>query len=137
MSPTFNPDKYQELLCKYQPKLIKTEAENERALAIVEELMHRPNLSLEEDELYSLLVTLIEKFEREYYSPGRSSTPASILLFLMEQRDLEATDLIDLLGSETTIAEILEGKREFNSQQSQALGAFFQVDPALFYPTNA
>ena len=47
--------------------MIKTEEENEKALAIVEELMHRPNRTLEENELYELLVTLIEKFEQEYY----------------------------------------------------------------------
>ena len=37
---TFSTEKYSELLVKYQPKLIKTEEENEKALAVVEELMH-------------------------------------------------------------------------------------------------
>jgi HTH-type transcriptional regulator/antitoxin HigA len=32
-------------------------------LAIAEELMHRPDRSPEEDELYDLLIVLIEKFE--------------------------------------------------------------------------
>lgn len=50
--------------------LIRNEEENEKALAIVEELMHRQNRSLEENELYDLLITLIEKFEQEYYSPS-------------------------------------------------------------------
>ena len=63
MTLTLNPDKYIQLLVQYQPKLIKTEAENERALAIVEDLMHRQNRSLEENELYELLIALIEKFE--------------------------------------------------------------------------
>jgi hypothetical protein len=36
MPLTFNPDKYRELLIKYQPKLIRTEEENERDLAIIE-----------------------------------------------------------------------------------------------------
>ncbi len=40
-------------------KIIKTEEENEKALAIVEELMHRSNRTPEEDELYELLITLI------------------------------------------------------------------------------
>ncbi|MFK0734068.1 MAG: hypothetical protein ACFKPT_18945 [Gloeotrichia echinulata GP01] len=70
---TFNSDKYKELLCQYPPKLIRNEAENEQALAIVEELMHRSNRSPEEDELYELLIILIEKFEEEYYSPGNWS----------------------------------------------------------------
>ena len=73
MTLTFNPDKYSQLLVRYQPKLIRTEEENERALAIVEELMHRPNRSPEENELYELLITLIEKFQREFYSSGKAS----------------------------------------------------------------
>jgi len=46
-----NSDKYKELLAHYQPKLIRNEEENEKALAIVEELMHRANRSPEEDEI--------------------------------------------------------------------------------------
>ena len=38
MTFTFNLSKYSELLSQYQPKLIRTEADNERALAIAEEI---------------------------------------------------------------------------------------------------
>ena len=41
MTLTFNPEKYKELLTAYLPKLIKTEAENEQALALVEDSMRR------------------------------------------------------------------------------------------------
>ncbi|WP_199336196.1 hypothetical protein [Nostoc sp. FACHB-110] len=64
MTIVFNQDKYKELLVKYQPKLIKTEEENERALAIIEELTHRSNLTPEETEIYELFITLIEKCEQ-------------------------------------------------------------------------
>jgi len=67
MTLTFNPEKYKEILFNYQPKIIRTEVENEKALAIVEELMHRKDRTPEEEELYELLITLIEKFEQEYY----------------------------------------------------------------------
>ena len=67
MTIAFNPEKYKELLFNYQPKIIRTEAENEKALAMVEELMHRKDRTPEEEELYELLITLIEKFEQEYY----------------------------------------------------------------------
>ncbi|BAZ49501.1 hypothetical protein NIES4103_21130 [Nostoc sp. NIES-4103] len=103
MTLIFNQDKYKELLFKYQPKLIKNEEDNEKALAIVEELMHLPNRSPEENELYELLITLIEKFEQEYYLPGRESTPHSMLLFLMEQKNIQQSDLVDILGSENIV----------------------------------
>jgi hypothetical protein len=59
MPLTFNPEKYKELLFNYQPKIIRTEVENEKALAIVEEPMHRKDRTLEEEELYELLIILI------------------------------------------------------------------------------
>ncbi|MEY2977840.1 MAG: hypothetical protein RLZZ435_1979, partial [Cyanobacteriota bacterium] len=69
MTVTFNSSKYTKLLAQYQPKLIRTEADNDRALEIIEELMNRPDRSPEEDELYELLIVLIEKFEQEFYQP--------------------------------------------------------------------
>ncbi|MEH2178410.1 hypothetical protein [Nostoc sp.] len=81
MTLTFNPDKYKELLTAYLPKLIRSEAENEQALEIVEDLMHRKRTP-EEDELYQLLITLIEKFEQEYYQPNQQNSSLSMLLFI-------------------------------------------------------
>ncbi|XGV94910.1 MAG: type II toxin-antitoxin system HigA family antitoxin [Leptolyngbya sp. BL-A-14] len=132
MTLTFNSQKYGELLSQYQPKLIRTEAENEEALAIVEALMRRPERSPEEHELFALLITLIEKFEQEHYLPGTDSTPRSRLRFLMEQRQLQPADLVELLGSEDAIAAILCGDREISTFQAKALGAFFHVEPGLF-----
>jgi HTH-type transcriptional regulator / antitoxin HigA len=132
MTLTFNPDRYQDLLSQYQPKLIKTEGENERALAVVESLMHRHDRSPEEEELYQLLIVLIEKFEQEQYSPGVNSSPHSLLLFLMEQRHLTSADLVGLLGASEESAEVISGDRLITLVQAQRLGAFFQVDPELF-----
>ena len=132
MTLTFNPDKYSQLLVRYQPRLIRTEEENERALAIVEELMHRPNRSLEENELYELLITLIEKFEREFYSPGEASTPHSMLVFLMEQQNVKPEDLLGVIGAEEVVAEVIKGKREMTQEQAKAIGKFFKVEPSLF-----
>ncbi|MBW4471161.1 MAG: transcriptional regulator [Stenomitos rutilans HA7619-LM2] len=132
MTLTFNSNRYGELLSQYQPKLIRTEAENEEALAIVETLMQRPQRSPEENELFALLITLIEKFEQEHYLPGAVSTPRSRLLFLMEQRQLQQADLMELLGSEDAIAAIFNGDREISTFQAKALGAFFHVEPGLF-----
>ena len=132
MTLTFNADKYKQLLCSYQPKIIRTEAENEKALAVVEKLMHRTNLTPEEKELFDLLVALIEKFEREYYSPGSGCTPNSMLLFLMEQREIKPTDLAKILGSQQAVEHIINGKGVITKAQAKTLSEFFQVEPSLF-----
>lgn len=91
-------------------------------MAIVEALMHRQNLTPEEDELFDLLVTLIEKFEEEYYPLGQSSTPHSILLFLMEQQDIRQSDLVEVIGSGEIVSEAIIDKREISKSEAKALG---------------
>lgn len=132
MTLIFNQDKYTELLSQYQPKIIRTEAENEKALAIVEKLMHRRDGTPEEDELYELLIALIEKFEQEYYAPGVTATPNSLLLFLMEQRSLKPADLVGIVGSEEGVYGLVNGDRDLSKEQAVILGSFFYVEPSLF-----
>ncbi len=133
MTLTFNSEKYKELLCQYQPKVIKTEVENEAALKVVEQLMHSDTRTPEEDELYALLIILIEKFEREYYQPGEKSNPHSILNFLIEQKGIEKKDLVEIIGSEELLAEIIDKQKEINKAQAKALGKYFHVDASLFF----
>jgi HTH-type transcriptional regulator/antitoxin HigA len=131
MTFTFNSQKYQQLLVNYQPKLIRTEDENQKALAIVEELMYCQNRTIEENELYELLILLIEKFEQEFYQPP-TATPHSMIAFLLEQQNLDRQALIEVLGDSQTVAQLLDQKQMITSQQAKALGDFFQVDPHLF-----
>ncbi|XWK89203.1 MAG: transcriptional regulator [Phormidium sp.] len=131
MTLTFNPENYKQLLITYLPRVIKTEAENEKALAIVEDLMHRKRTP-EEDELYQLLVTLIEKFEQEYYQPNQQNNSQSMLLFLLEDSGKSITDLQAVLGSTTAVDEMVQGQAKMTPEQARKIADFFHVDPSLF-----
>jgi HTH-type transcriptional regulator / antitoxin HigA len=116
----------------HQPKLIKTEAENDRALAVVEDLMHRSDLTPEEDELLNLLILLIERFETEFYQCGAASTPHSMLEFLMEQQDITQADLLPIFTSESEVQAVLKGDRDLTISQVKALADRFKVKPNAF-----
>jgi len=132
MTVTFNSSKYTELLAQYQPKLIRSEADNDRALEIIEELMNRPDRSPEEDELYELLIVLIEKFEQEFYQPIFYSNAVSMLQFLMEHQGFILTDLASTLASEQIVADILAGDRELSIAQVKKLSNLFKIDSGVF-----
>lgn len=131
MTVTFDTDTYSNLLSKYQPRIIKTEEENEIFLEIVEELISRANLNPEEDALLELLVKLIEDFEDKHYQIN-ASTPQSRLLHLMDARSLEPADLVEILGSSEAVFDVICDRLEITKQQAEALGKFFHVDPGLF-----
>lgn len=130
MTRTFDVQSYTELLVRYQPKPIATEAENDKAIALAQELEHRPTRSLEEDTFLELLITLIEKFEAEHY-PIPTGTTGSILRHLMDARDLEAPDLIPVLGTQEKITDLLTDKRAIELDEARKLAKFFRVDLEL------
>lgn len=127
----FNSDIYSQLLSQHQPRIIKTEEENEKFLETVEELLSRSHLTPEEDALLELLVKLIEDFEDKHYQLN-VSTPRSRLLHLMEARDLEQADLVEILGSSEIVTKIMNSELEITKKQAEALGKFFHVEPSLF-----
>jgi HTH-type transcriptional regulator / antitoxin HigA len=131
MTLTIDRERYAELLSLYQPRIIKTEAENEAFLAIVEELMARSSLTVEEDAVLELLVRLIEEFEEKHYAIA-ASTPHSRLLHLMEARDLEYGDLAEVLGSTEVAEAIVAGRSVINREQALALSQLLGVDLKLF-----
>lgn len=131
MTITFDLNIYSSLLSKYQPRIIKTEEENEIFLEVVEELLSRTNLTPEEDALLELLVKLIEDFEDKHYQLN-TSTPQSRLLHLMDARSIEAADLVEIIGSSEAVVEVINGQLEISKKQAEALGKFFHVDPGLF-----
>ena len=131
MTLTINPEFYAQLLAKYQPKVIETEEENDRAINDAQELEHKVNRTPEEDALLELLVTLIEKFEDEHY-PIPRGFPHSMLLHLMEANEIEQENLVGIIGSKDVVSEVVNGKRSINEAQAKALAAFFSVDLRLF-----
>lgn len=125
--------RYGRLLAKAVPKVIKTEEENERALAIVESLMEKGEgkLTPEEDALLELLADLIQDFEEKAY-PIPKSDPHKMIAYLLEQRGLAPKDLWPVIGSKSRVSEILAGKRSITKEQAKRLAEFFHVGVDLF-----
>jgi HTH-type transcriptional regulator/antitoxin HigA len=125
--------RYAELLTTALPKPIETEAENERALEIVNRLMSKgeKKLTAEERWLLRMLVRLIEDFEEKAY-PIDEASPRAVLKTLMEDRGLKQIDLAPLFGGRSRVSDALAGKREISKAQAKALATFFKVPADLF-----
>jgi HTH-type transcriptional regulator / antitoxin HigA len=135
---TLDEGKYLDLLkeLKIVPKVIDTEAENERYLAIVESLMYKgKNRTIEETTLLRLLVALIKEFEDKYYSfkEWQQTTPHEFLQHLMDSKGIQQVDLVGVLSpSSGLISSIVNGKRQISKEQAKKLGEYFKVSPSLF-----
>ncbi|MGI8882928.1 MAG: helix-turn-helix domain-containing protein [Pyrinomonadaceae bacterium] len=127
-----NPQKYGKLLSDTLPTIIKTEAENDRAILLVEKLLAKSDkISPEETALLELLGKLIADFEEKFYQP-REASPQEVLIELMITRGLKQKDLTEVFGSKSRVSEAINGKREISKIQAKALADFFKVSAELF-----
>lgn len=134
LTATIDLKRYGRLLAKAVPRVIGTEEEHGRALAIVESLMEKGerNMTPEEDALLDLLTNLIRDYEATAYPPRRKSKPHEIAAFLLEQRGLKPSDLWPVIGSKGRVSEFLAGKRATSKGQAKRLAEFFHVRADLF-----
>ena len=127
-----DPKRYGRLLARKLPAIIRTEAENERLIAELEELGRRHDeLSPEEREYSELLTVLIETFEDAHYAL-EGSTPDSRLRSLKEEHDLRQRDVLAVFGSRGIASEVVSGKRASSKAQAKKLAEIFQVPADLF-----
>ncbi|RKU16218.1 transcriptional regulator [Candidatus Poribacteria bacterium] len=111
---------------------IRNEKEYDKAVATLNELIDEVGTN-EKHPLYELLDTLgtvVHAYEEKHH-PIPDCSGIEALKFLMEEHQLEPSDLPEL-GTSDTVLEILEGERDLTVKHIHALAARFQVAPAVF-----
>lgn len=127
-----NKREYARLLVAMLPHVIHTEEENDRCTAALERLLSKRDRTADESRMIELLTLLIEDFEeRNYALPA--AAPLDVLRHLMESNRLRQVDLLDVFGAESTISEVLKGKRDLAKSHIEKLSLRFNVSPELFF----
>jgi HTH-type transcriptional regulator / antitoxin HigA len=133
MSATAILSEYASLLTTTLPSVIRTEAENERYIARLEELDGKGSrLSAAERRMAQLLTLLIEDFEEKHYAL-RASSPVDVLRELILANNLKQKDLLDVFGTPSIISEVLHGKRQLTTEHIRRLSRRFHVSPEVFF----
>ena len=124
--PALNECEHNDL---YPLKIIKNKQDYKLALKSLEAVFDETNGNLA--EYAETLTVLIEHYESENF-PIKNSSGIEMLKFLMTQNDLKQKDLIGIVGSKSSVSELLNGKRPLNLQHLRALAIKFNVKPATF-----
>ena len=90
-------------------KPIRTKRDYEAALKEIDRLWGEKAGTPEGDRL-DVLATLVDAYEAEHY-PMDPPDPIEAIKFRMEQQGLTRTDLEEIIGTRTRIAEVLNRKR--------------------------
>jgi HTH-type transcriptional regulator / antitoxin HigA len=127
--------KYLALVRKFPLRPIRSEEENEAALAMLGSLGERQRqgaLTPEEHDYIAVLGKLIEEYENVKYPRGRV-TGSAMLAHLIEARDISLARLAaDTNMAESTVSRLVHGSRPLSPKQIRVFARYFGVDPALF-----
>lgn len=89
---------------------IKTEQDYNTSIRRIEILWGAKKDTPQGDEL-DLLVTLVESYEMKHY-PIAPPDPVDAIKFRMEQMNMTKADLVQYIGSQSRVSEILNGRRK-------------------------
>ncbi len=98
---------------------IKTEQDYNFAISRIEELWGANKDTPEGDE-FDLLVTLVESYEMNHY-PIAPPDPVDAIKFRMEQMGMTKADMVQYLGSQSRVSEILNRKRSLTLNMIKSL----------------
>ncbi|MEG3436932.1 transcriptional regulator [Pannus brasiliensis CCIBt3594] len=128
-------DDYLALLHKFPPRPIRNDEELEATQEVVNSLLDKPSLTVEERDYLNVLGTLIYDYEQTL-DPIIDVHGVELLKFLIEADNLRQKDLVPIFKTESIVSEVLNGKRDLTARHIQELAEFFQISPALFFPLD-
>jgi HTH-type transcriptional regulator/antitoxin HigA len=130
----FATDKYLELLKQYPPRPIDNEEDLEMMQQVINRLLDKPQLTVEEREYLNVLGALIYEYE-ENQEPIPDIYGLELLKFILEERNLQKQDLLSIFESKSTLDDILDGQQDLTPIYIQKLANFLNISPDLFLPS--
>ena len=130
----FATDKYLELLKQYPPRPIDNEEDLEMMQQVINRLLDKPQLTVEEREYLNVLGSLIYEYE-ENQEPIPDIYGLELLKFILEERNLQKQDLLSIFESKSTLDDIFDGQQELTPIYIQKLANFLNISPDLFFPS--
>jgi HTH-type transcriptional regulator / antitoxin HigA len=125
-------DRYLELVRQFPLRPLRSDADLDAAVAVVDSLIDQEALSVAEQDYLDVLSDLVEAYEAEVV-PIKPVGDADMLRFLIEQKGVTQSEVAKKAGiAESTISEVLAGKRKLNRTQIGKLARYFHVGPGAF-----
>lgn len=116
-------------------KVIKSKTQYKGYSKMLEELVTADFKSREMKDEIELLRLLIEKWDEENNSFD-DVDPITLLRSLMEERNLKAKDLVEILGvSKGLVSDILNYKKGLSKEIIRSLSDYFKVSQEAFNRT--
>jgi HTH-type transcriptional regulator/antitoxin HigA len=125
-------DRYLDLVRQFPLRPLRSAADLDAAATVIDRLIDQPRLSAPERDYLDVLSDLVEAYETEAV-PLRPVGDADLLRFLIAHKGVTQAGAAAGAGiAESTISEVLAGKRKLNRAQIAKLARYFHVEPGAF-----
>ena len=126
------PKDYEALVRMFPLRPLHDKADLDNATEITD-AMAGNDLNHDQGDYFAVLATLIDEYERAHVpQPRRNHDPVGNLTFLMEQHQMNASDLGRLLGQRELGSKLLREERQLSKTMIAKLADHFHVSPAYF-----
>jgi HTH-type transcriptional regulator/antitoxin HigA len=128
------PASYLALIHRFPLRPITSEAELDQATAVMNALLDRNDLDPAEEDYLDVLSDQVERYEEKHHPIAIDDlTDAEMLEQLIEAKGVTQAEAARGAGiAQSTISEVLAGKRRLTRAQLEKLAAYFHVTPAVF-----
>lgn len=128
-------DHYFELVKQFPLRPIRTGAELDRAIAVIDSLLDQEltrALTKDEDDYLDVLSDLVEKYETETI-PEPSMSDGDVLAAHLEARGMSQVELArGARMAESTVSAVIHGTRKLTREQIGRIAAFLKIEPGRF-----
>lgn len=125
-------DRYLGLVRQFPLRPLRSDADLDAAIDVIDALLDQPRLTPPESDYLDVLSDLVEAYEEEAI-PMRPVNDADLLRILIQEKGVTQAAVAAGAGiAESTISEVLAGKRKLNRSQIDKLARFFHVEPGVF-----
>ena len=126
------PVNYQELVRMFPLRPLHDKVDLDNATEIAD-AMAGHDLNPDQEDYFAVLATLINEYEQTHIAqPRRRHDPVGNLTFLMEQHQMNASDLGRLLGQRELGSKLLRKERQLSKAMISKLADHFHVNAACF-----
>ncbi|MFB2934510.1 type II toxin-antitoxin system HigA family antitoxin [Aerosakkonemataceae cyanobacterium BLCC-F154] len=129
---TTNTNEYIELLKKFPPRPINSEEELLATQKVIDSLIDRSELTLDEQDYLNVLGTLVYEYEQLHHEPIPDIFGAELIEALLIEYNLQPQDLVPIFGNESIVSEVLSGQRQLTENQIRQLADLFNMSPEDF-----
>jgi len=124
---------YDSLLQVFRPRPIANQAAYDATVAQINQLIDKGNLTVDEQDLLTLLGTLVMAYEDEYYPDAQFELRGVALLrTMMTEAGLTEDDLLPVFKTKAAVIAALDEEQPLYAEQANRLAAFFDLPSTLF-----